>query len=76
MDKEIRIEIENTVIISTEEYRRLVTAQAYLDAIISARNASSGYAVGSTVEIISRLFEPVKTENAENLDDGKGETLC
>lgn len=76
MDKGICVEIENSVILSTEEYRRLVTAQAYLDAIVGAHNANSGYAVTSVVEIVSRLVEPVKTANAENLDDGKGETSC
>lgn len=62
MDKDICIEITDTVTISTEEYAELVTSRAYLSVIMEAKNdASNLVLVDDVVDVVSRLVNPVIT---------------
>lgn len=76
MDKEIRIDIESPVVISTEEYRELITAQAYLNTIMEAGEITSLYTVEKAAEIVRRLLRPVRTASAADPEKCEGERSC
>ena len=74
MDKDICIEITDTVTISTEEYAELVTSRAYLSVIMEAKASDKPYIVDDVVGVISRLTEPVITAAEPVSEEAEVET--
>lgn len=74
MDKDICIEITDTVTISTEEYAELVTSRAYLSVIMEAKAEEKSYVVDNVVDVVSRLVNPVITACERRSDAPEVET--
>lgn len=50
-----------TITISTEQYRQLVTAKSFLDVILEAQKDEKSYVVDNVVEVVSRCVNAVIT---------------
>ncbi len=68
----ICVAVQGTVTISSEEYRDLVTAQAYLSVIAEATKSERNYIVDNIVKVISRLVSPVITAEEPSSEDSEG----
>lgn len=69
----ICVAVNGTVSISSEEYRELVTAQAYLNVIVEAATSEKSYIVDNMVEVITRLVKQVRTAETGVLSGEEGE---
>lgn len=71
----ICVAVQGTVSIDAEEYRELITAQAYLNVIIEACNDDKkNYLVAEVVEVVSRLVNPVITAREPSSENEEGAT--
>lgn len=70
----ICVAVQGTVSIDAEEYRALITSQAYLNVIMEAKADEKSYIVDSVVDVISRLVKPVITTSEPSSEDEEGTT--
>ena len=70
----ICVAVQGTVSIDAEEYRALITSQAYLNVIMEAASSEKSYTVDNVVEIVSRLVNPVITAREPSSEDEEGTT--
>ena len=70
----ICVAVQGTVSIDAEEYRALITSQAYLNVIMEAKADEKSYIVDNVVDVISRLVKPVITGSEPSSDDEEGTT--
>lgn len=70
----ICVAVQGTVSIDAEEYRALVTSQAYLNVIMEAASSEKSYVVDNVVEVVSRLVKPVITGSEPSSEDEEGAT--
>lgn len=70
----ICVAVQGTVSIDAEEYRALITSQAYLNVIMEAKADDKSYTVDNVVEVVSRLVKPVITGSELSSDDEEGTT--
>lgn len=70
----ICVAVQGTVSIDAEEYRALITSQAYLNVIMEAKADEKSYIVDNVVDVISRLVNPVITAREPSSEDEEGAT--
>ena len=70
----ICVAVQGTVSIDAEEYRALITSQAYLNVIMEAASSEKSYVVDNVVEVIARLVKPVITDREPSSEDEEGTT--
>lgn len=70
----ICVAVQGTVSIDAEEYRSLITSQAYLNVIMEAKADEKNYIVDNVVDVISRLVKPVITTSEPSSGDEEGAT--